>query len=198
MISAVPAALVDELRKRHAEPQRHYHDWTHVEALLRHFESVKERIADREAVLYAILFHDSVYDPRAKDNERRSAALLLESDPPIGATSLALAHRMIVATEGHVMPDELDPRALEDCAHFLDMDLAILGADAERFDIYEDQVRREYAHVPEDAFRKGRAQVLRTFLARERLYFSEWGQQRFERRARENCRRSIAALEAAG
>lgn len=195
MISAVPATLLGELRKRHAEPQRHYHDWTHVSALLRHFESVEERIADREAVLYAILFHDSVYDPQAKDNEHRSAALLLESSPPIGASSLALAHSMIIATHRHAMPDDLDPGAARDCAHFLDMDLAILGADRARFDLYEEQVRREYAHVPDDAFRTGRAKVLRGFLARETLYFSDWGQQRFEARARENCRRSIAALE---
>lgn len=195
MIASVPAPLLGELRARHAEPQRLYHDWTHIEALLAHVDALAERIADREAVLYAILFHDAVYDPEAKDNERRSASLLLESAPPIAAESLALAHRMILATEGHHMPADLAPGPSSDCAHFLDMDLAILGAGEERFDIYESQIRREYAHVADPAFRTGRAQVLRGFLERERLYFSEWGRGRFEERARENCRRSITALE---
>ncbi|MHA7820881.1 MAG: HD domain-containing protein [Erythrobacter sp.] len=195
MIESVPALLHEDLRARHAEPQRHYHDWTHVAALLAHFKALERRIEDREAVLYAILFHDAVYDPMAKDNERQSAALLMESTPTIAPKSLALAHRMILATEGHRMPTDLATGPAGDCAHFLDMDLAILGASEERFDIYEGQIRREYAHVPDEAFRTGRAKVLRGFLERERLYFSEWGFNRFEDRARANCRRSIEALE---
>lgn len=155
--------------------------------------SLADAIEDREAVLHAILFHDAIYDPRAKDNERRSAALLLDEAPPIGRDSLRRAEAMILATEGHRMPDGCGSDA-GDLAHFLDMDLAILGAGEERFDIYEDQIRREYAHVPEDAFRKGRTAVLRSFAERDRLYFSEWGQGRFEAKARANLARSLARL----
>ena len=193
MIESVPPTLLAKLRERHAGPQRHYHDWSHVEALLGHAGKLGDAIHDGDAVLYAILFHDAVYDPRAKDNERDSARLLLDETPPIAPASLDLAHRMILATEGHVMPDASGQDA-QDIAHFLDMDLAILGASDERFDIYEDQIRREYAHVPEDAFRKGRAGVLRGFAARERLFFSQWGLDRFEARARNNLARSLAAL----
>ncbi|MEM7666456.1 MAG: hypothetical protein AAF250_11420 [Pseudomonadota bacterium] len=196
MLESVPPQMLANLRKSHAEPQRHYHDWSHVEALLGHMAKVEARLHDREAVTYAILFHDAIYDPRAKDNERRSAALLVETDPPIPPESLATARRMIEATEGHFLPDDLDDPAREDCAHFLDMDLGILGASEERFDIYEDQIRREYAHVPADAFREGRAKVLRHFAERERLYFSEWGRQSFEAKARANLARSLEALTA--
>ena len=149
---------------------------------------------DPKAVTYAILFHDAIYDPRASDNERRSAQLLVETDPPIAPESLARARRMIEATEGHFLPDDLSDDARADCALFLDMDLAILGASQDRFDIYEDQIRREYAHVPADAFRAGRAKVLRHFAQRGRLYFSDWGQQRFEAKARANIARSLEAL----
>ncbi len=159
-----------------------------------HASSVAERLHDPVGVLYAILFHDAIYDPRANDNERRSAALLVETAPPIPAASLSTARRMIEATEGHRLPDDLGGPALEDCAHFLDMDLAILGASPERFDIYEGQIRREYAHVPDAAFRTGRAAVLRHFADRERLYFSDWGRECFEAQARSNLARSLAAL----
>ena len=195
MLGVVPPAILDDLRRRHAEPQRHYHDWSHVEALLGHCEAAGDRIHDRSAVLFAILFHDAIYDPRAKDNERRSAALLVATDPPLSPESLALARRMIEATAGHQLPGDLTGIALEDCAHFLDMDLGILGAPPGRFDIYEEQIRREYAHVADDAFRTGRAKVLRHFAQRERLYFTPWGQERFERQARANLARSLAALE---
>ncbi|MEL6529402.1 MAG: hypothetical protein AAGK01_03230 [Pseudomonadota bacterium] len=191
MLSTIPQQLLSDLRKRHAEPQRHYHDWSHIEALLNHQQSIVGTLHDPLAVTYAILFHDAIYDPQAKDNERRSAELLIKSAPPVSATSLTHARRMIEATDGHFLPDKLDNEARSDCAHFLDMDLAILGASPERFDIYEDQIRREYAHVPDAAFREGRATVLRHFEQRDQLYFSAWGKDRFEAQARSNLARSL-------
>ncbi|QUL37031.1 hypothetical protein [Erythrobacter sp. JK5] len=193
-LESVPVPILADLRQRHSEPQRHYHDWSHIEALLTHMADARGLLHDPDAVLHAILFHDAIYDPRAKDNERRSAALLVETAPAIPAASLSAARRMIEATEGHHLPGDLSGAAQSDCAHFLDMDLAILGASPERFVIYEDQIRREYAHVPDAAFREGRAAVLRGFAARPRLYFSAWGRERFEAQARRNLARSLAAL----
>lgn len=193
MLERVSPELLASLQSRYAEPQRHYHDWSHVEALLAHARSIEGRLADPVAVTYAILFHDAVYDPRAKDNERQSAALLLREAPSLGASSLELAHAMILATEGHQLSG-LPSEQRSDAAHFLDMDLAILGAEEDRFDIYEDQIRLEYAHVPDEAFRAGRRAVLESFAGRESLYFSDWGRERFEGRARANLARSLAKL----
>ena len=156
---------------------------------------VQADLHDTVAVIYAIGFHDAVYNPKASDNEARSAQLLLDTAPPIDARSLARAHRMIEATAGHFLPDDLDEAATHDCAHFLDMDLGIFGAPPKRFDIYEDQIRREYAHVPSEAFREGRLKILRHFAQRDQLYFTDWGSMRFEGGARHNLARSIAALE---
>ena len=72
--------------------------------------------------------------------------------------------------------------------------LSILGAPEATFDRYEAGVRAEYAHVPEQAFRAGRAAILERFLARDLLFLSPWGRARFEDEARGNLRRSIAAL----
>jgi predicted metal-dependent HD superfamily phosphohydrolase len=49
-------------------------------------------------------------------------------------------------------------------------DVAVLGSDAAAYDRYVRGIRAEYAHVSEDAWRIGRARVLETFLARERIY----------------------------
>ena len=68
------------------------------------------------------------------------------------------------------------------------------GAEPAAFDRYEAQVRREYAHVPDEAFRLGRAAVLERFAQRGQLYFSDWGRARFEAAARANLARSLAAL----
>ncbi|MEM7702770.1 MAG: hypothetical protein AAF251_12590 [Pseudomonadota bacterium] len=194
-LSAVPPALLADLKNRHTEPDRRYHDWTHIEALLGHLENAAPRIENTQAVLYAILFHDAVYDPRASDNEQRSAELLVQTATFLKRDTLTLAKRLIDATDGHALPGDLTGTALEDCGHFLDMDLGILGASEERFAIYEEQIRFEYRHVTPADYRIGRARVLRHFADRDRLYFTAWGQDRFEAAARTNLARSLAALE---
>lgn len=75
-----------------------------------------------------------------------------------------------------------------------DIDLAILGAPQARFDEYEDQIRREYAWVPEADFRAGRARILESFLARPRIFQTRHFNARLEESARENMARSLARL----
>lgn len=191
----VPPALLDDLRERHGEPGRHYHDWAHIEALLRWFEEVEPRLTCPDAVRWAILFHDAVYDPTRPDNEERSAALLKDKAAELlDPATLARAARMVRATAGHAIPEGLPADEASDMAMFLDMDLSILGAPAAVFDRYEEGVRAEYAHVPEPAFRPGRRRILDGFLARPMLFLSPWGRERFEAAARANLARSVAKL----
>lgn len=196
-LSDVPPALLADLRARHAEPQRGYHGWTHIEALLRLREELAGRLADPEAVFWAILFHDAVYDPRAADNEERSAQLL-EGAAIAGLDDArrTRAARLVRMTAAHAIPNDLPADEAADAALFLDMDLSILGVSDTAFDAYEAGVRHEYAHVPEEAFRSGRAAILRRFLGRDRIYLSDWGRERFEMAARGNMARSLGVLEA--
>lgn len=197
--NAIAPAVMAELRRRHAEPQRAYHTWQHVSELLGLLDDCRAALSDPAAVELAILFHDAVYDPAAKDNEAQSARLLeMALLGAVQPATLARAAQMVRATALHAVPDGLGAEERDDLARFLDMDLAILAAPAARFDEYEAQVRREYAHVGDDAFRTGRAAVLRRFLDRDALYLSDWGRDRFEAAARANCARSLARLEGAG
>lgn len=195
-LDAVPAAIVSELRRRHAEPQRAYHDWRHIEELLAFFDDVAGELHDPDAVLYAILFHDCVYDPHRGDNEDRSGDLLRDlGGDTLYPGSLETALHLIAATKGHRLPEGLTAAQVHDARHFLDMDLSILGAAPARFEEYERQIRAEYAFVPEDAFRAGRSRILRGFLQREELYFSDWGRSRFGAAAVRNVTRALRALE---
>ena len=65
------------------------------------------------------------------------------------------------------------------------------------YERYAKQIRGEYSHIPEDAFRKGRAAVLRNFLKREVLYFTEDFRKEGEQRARGNMEAEILQLESA-
>lgn len=191
----LPAQLTRRIRRLHDDPRRGYHAWSHPQALLELLAEVRGRLADRLAVECAILLHDAVYDPRRTDNERRSAALardLLTGVVP--AATLERAVRLIEATERHRVPDDLSEAEAADMRIFLDMDLSVLAAADDVFDTYEAGVRHEYAHVSDADFRQGRAAILAGFLARDRLYLSDWGRVRFEARARANLSRSLAAL----
>ena len=68
-----------ELRARYAEPHRRYHNLVHVEAVSRPLISwlLRNRslMTIGLVVRLAAWFHDAVYDPRATDNEERSAQL---------------------------------------------------------------------------------------------------------------------------
>jgi predicted metal-dependent HD superfamily phosphohydrolase len=188
-------ALIHQIRGLHAGPDRGYHGWSHPLALLALHGEVAGMLHDAEAVRCAILLHDAIYEPRRKDNESRSAALAAEMlKDVVPEATLGRTLRLIEATAHHAIPAGLPADEAADMALFLDMDLSILGAAPEAFDAYEAGVRHEYREVAAAAFRAGRAAILAEFLAREALYFSDWGRDRFEATARANLARSIAAL----
>ena len=192
----IPAVLMDALRQRYGEPQRHYHTWTHVEALLGHYRRWVRYLNRPGPVLWALYWHDAVYDPQAKDNEEQSAQLLeLEAEGHLSPHDIAFAAAIIRATATHTVPEELLPNDAADLALFLDIDLSILGAPQPVYDRYEQDIRAEYSFVPEDAFRTGRSAILKGFLARPRLYFTDLAHAEWDVAARANLARAVGALE---
>lgn len=183
----------DALRALHAG--RAYHGWPHVEALLELWWQHRAALRDPKAVRLAILYHDAVYDPARDDNEARSAALLraLETGrvPP---ARLDAAEAMVLATAHHTVPEGLPEAVAADARHFLDMDLAILGAAPQDFAAYDAAIRVEYAHVPDAAYRAGRAAVLRRLLARDPLYLTETFRATHDAAARRNLTAALAQL----
>ena len=190
--------LIAALSARYAERQRHYHTWAHIAALLAHFRRWESHIHRPEPVLWALYWHDAIYDPTASDNEEQSAQLL-ERDavghlPP---EDIAFAAMIIRATARHLVPEGLSAGDTADVSLFLDIDLSILAAPAPVFDQYERDVRAEYAFVSDEAFRTGRLAILKAFMDREQLYFTPQCRADWEPLARANLARSIAALETA-
>jgi predicted metal-dependent HD superfamily phosphohydrolase len=96
--------------------------------------------------------------------------------------------KLIMITSHKVAP------TTDDEALVVDIDLSILGKPAERFDEYEKAIRAEYAHIPDDAFRKGRSDILQKFLARDRIYTTEYFYNKYEKSARANLERSLSLL----
>jgi predicted metal-dependent HD superfamily phosphohydrolase len=187
---AVTAALAD-LAARYSEPSRHYHNLTHLQEMLGVISSLAGADPAAPVVRLAAWFHDAVYDSRAKDNEERSADLAEAVLTRLGlpASLVANVERLVLLTKTHsAEADDREGQVL------LDADLAILGAEEDRYDDYAHAIRREYAWVAEDAYREGRRRVLDGFLKRPRIYFAEALFRSHEGWARRNLRRELDLL----
>ena len=188
--------VLRRLRARYAEPHRAYHGQAHVDTMLRGFAAARGEFAAPDAAELAIWFHDAVYDPAARDNEARSAVLLVSElsgllDPGL----LEAAALLIRLTADHTVPRGLPPAVAADAAILLDLDMAILGAPAAEFDAYERGIEAEYRPVHgAERFRAGRRQFLLATLARPRLFLTDKAHGRLDATARANIRRALAAL----
>jgi predicted metal-dependent HD superfamily phosphohydrolase len=183
----LPPALAAELTAAYAEPQRAYHDASHIAEVLGWFDRVADDIGwlDPATIYAAIVFHDAIYVPGAADNEARSAAWLRASALPC---DLARGAELVELTKRHGSRIDAD----RDAALFLDSDMAILGAEPAAFDRYNAAIAREYSAIPADAFRAGRATFLASVLALPRIFISDYFHDRLDARARANLTRAIA------
>lgn len=185
-----PEAIFQSVAERYSEPHRAYHTLAHVAKCLWEFDRVRAEAERPDEVELALWLHDVVYDPHASDNEAQSAAfatrLLLEGGVPARVRERVAS--MIQATDHHSPPPPGDG------ALVVDIDLAILGAPPDEYDEFERRIRREYAWVPEPAFRAGRRAVLAGFLERDRIYRTPALAERYERLARLNLARAVERL----
>jgi predicted metal-dependent HD superfamily phosphohydrolase len=184
------SAWFEILDTHYAEAHRYYHTARHISECLTEFDGVSEVSHQPVAVELALWFHDVIYDTHAADNEEQSAQLAQRCLENAGAdTALQSAVRdLVLVTKTH------EGLTHPDAPLLVDIDLSILGASAERFFEYEDQIRQEYAWVPEDIFRTKRAEILERFLARDVIYRTPKFYQTHEKHARANLRASLDRL----
>ncbi|WP_328462850.1 metal-dependent phosphohydrolase [Actinoplanes sp. NBC_00393] len=186
-------AAAQHLLSRWTEPQRHYHDVSHLASVLDVVDQFAGLAPHPDRVRLAAWMHDAVYDPRALGdaNERDSAefaeGLLLTLGAP--AEVAGEVARLVGLTAGHATGED-DP----DGELLCDADLAILASAADRYAHYTSAIRREYAHVPDDAFRAGRTQVLQELLRLPAIYRLAPIHDEWESRARANLQAELDEL----
>jgi predicted metal-dependent HD superfamily phosphohydrolase len=176
---------------RYAEAGRHYHDLTHLDEVLRNVDELADVARAPDVVRLAAWFHDAVYDPRADDNEERSADLAESMLAAMRVDDRVVADvaRLVRLTAGHDAADD-DP----DGAVLCDADLAILAADETRYAEYTAGVRAEYAHLTDDAYARGRSAVLRQLLGKPSLFRTPTAHAAWETTARANVTAELAQL----
>jgi predicted metal-dependent HD superfamily phosphohydrolase len=185
-----PQNVFEELIKAYSSPDRFYHNLTHIQDCLTIFDQTRWLAVQIEEVELAIWFHDAVYDTRRNDNEQKSAEWAVSAIHQSGAEH-AVAERVfdfVLATRHTTEVSDRDAQLV------VDVDLSILGRETEIYWQYEENIRKEYAWVPESVFRQKRLEVLRAFLDRPNIYYHEMYRNRFEKKARANLLQAIESL----
>jgi predicted metal-dependent HD superfamily phosphohydrolase len=154
----------EEVCQAYSSPGRYYHTLEHVGHVLQEVEGLGPKATHPNAVKLAAWLHDVIYDSRASDNEERSARYAERLCEDLAIPEGDLVASLIRKTKTHEAGDDADAQVL------IDADLAILGASESAYRTYAEQIRQEYAWVPEPDYRRGRRDVLERFLARPRIY----------------------------
>jgi predicted metal-dependent HD superfamily phosphohydrolase len=178
--------VLQSLLTRYNEPHRKYHTIQHLSECLAIFGRTSQLASHPAAVEMALWFHDAIYDVERSDNEELSAQW---ADAELGAAGVLtetvdLVTSLILATKHACAPVTLDEQVL------VDIDLAILGANEQRFSEYERQIREEYASIPGFLFRRKRRAILQEFLQRPHIYSTPHFREMFEQTARSNLQRA--------
>ncbi|MEN0651429.1 MULTISPECIES: HD domain-containing protein [Hyphobacterium] len=187
---SVSDRIGETLVEAYSGPDRHYHGLKHLDFLFGEIDRHADRIDDRDRLELAAWFHDWIYDTQRSDNEERSAETALEMltkmDVPTKLSGQVA--KLIRMTKAHTSEGDGDDDL------FLDMDFAILGAPADVYDRYTEQVRTEYGWVPDEYFKAGRVEFLGGVMGRQRIFLTDIYEAEFGAQARENIAREIARL----
>ena len=176
------------LQKTYSQKNRYYHNLMHLENMILSFNKYHSEIQSPNETLYAIFYHDIVYNAKKTDNELKSAEFALSILPKEITINRTLVFNMIVATKQH------EHNKNEDTNWLIDFDLEILAKDWEDYQNYYEQIRKEYKIYPDFLYKPGRKKALQHFLESTNLFQTETYRMLYETKARENIQKEIVQL----
>lgn len=177
-----------KLEKAYSSRSRHYHNLTHLTEMMVCFENYKNQLQFPDAVLYALFYHDYIYNSTRKDNELKSAEYAAQLLPENAGVDKQTIFDMILATKQHVY------QGVEDEKWLIDFDLKVLAKEPEAYTIYAKQNRKEFSIYPDFLYNPGRKKALEHFLEKEFIYQTEIFRTLFESKARANIQEEINQL----
>lgn len=179
-----------EIVNSYSHKKRVYHNLAHIDNLLTELETIKADVNDWDCMIFAIAYHDIIYNATATDNEERSAALAVERLQKIALTRGQLTHcsDLILATKGHAVSKDRDINL------FTDADLSILGKPWSVYQAYSNSIRKEYSIYPDLLYKPGRKKVLEHFIKMDRIFKTNHFYALYEKIARENLKRELSGI----
>ncbi|WP_179997832.1 metal-dependent hydrolase [Acinetobacter sp. YH12239] len=182
-------SILDRLEVHYSEPHRHYHTVQHIVECMDHLQLVLPNLKDPLSVSIALWFHDVIYEPKAHDNEQQSADMMLNIiSPHMEMRRCEKIYQWILATKEHRASVD------SDLNYLLDIDLAILGSNAKRFEEYQQQIHQEFSWVPSEIYTLKRNEVLNSFYQMESIYKTAYFHDTLENQAKQNLERAFVRL----
>lgn len=183
-----------KIKPMYDTPERLYHNWSHVVNCINKLYEVKEYISEEDFItlFFAIIFHDAVYDSKAKqwENEKNSRILAEKvlSDIWIEKYIISKISELILLTSSHTIYwDDLIWKFM------IDIDLAILWQDREVYMDYAKVIRYEYSSYNNEDFKKWRLEFLKGMLKRK-IFQTPYFEDKYEKTAKTNIEAEISML----
>jgi predicted metal-dependent HD superfamily phosphohydrolase len=191
--SQLTSQLWNEIETQYSEKSRHYHTLNHLHHMFQAYDEVEPLIHHKAAFQFAIWYHDIIYKASKNNNEEQSARVAVDRLQKLSLenSQIELIKTLIISTKKHSI---LADKHISDNAYLLDIDLSILGSHWDSYQRYCSNIRKEYKIYPTFMYNKGRKQVLKHFLDRNSLYFTEYFKGKFETQARKNIKRELELL----
>ena len=178
-----------DLIKTYIGEDRHYHGLFHIMDTLVIAESLKP---DNELAVYLTMwFHDVVYDATKSDNEELSAAFAKEKlSGKVDESVVDFVVNAILLTKHKEVDHRTASTKGKDYQIVLDSDL--FGLATSKYKENSEKIRKEYSHVSNEDWKKGRSQFLKSMLEREKIYHLL--DSKFEELAKKNMREELESL----
>lgn len=177
-----------EILTSYSDQRRGYHTLAHLQHFSQQLDLCKHNLSDYPTVYLAMIYHDIVYFMMDGTNEAKSALVAVDHLSGLNYPSHLIGNcvEMILATKAHAENRDTTIN------YFIDADMSILGADNASYARYATGIRKEYGDSI--YFDAGRAQVLRSFLAMEKIFKTDLFYEKYEKQARLNIQREISDL----
>ena len=180
------------IEREYNGPMRFYHTLKHIDSCIDECLWARHLLKNLWAVLFAIIFHDFVYDSKRKDNEEESAEYAFNFCMSSRLEEYANdVRKMILATKHTGQTEGLS----NDSKYMLDIDLSGLGQHETIFRYNGNMIRREYHHLSDEEFNKGRIKFFEGMLARKSIYYTKFFQDKYENEAQRNIQQELIKLK---
>lgn len=186
-------------------PERHYHNWEHIEFCLKKWNGLKEVKNKKFECVgkkflkstgnMAYFFHDFVYDFQNPTNNERDSALFsdnLLSWAGVDKNNVSAISYLIMLTDPKTYIGKY-AGALQ--KKFRDIDYLSLAGNWSDVKNCEIKIRLENNFLPAEEYRTKRVAFLRSLLAMKTLFMSDDFILKYEEKARENVEGLISLLE---
>jgi predicted metal-dependent HD superfamily phosphohydrolase len=201
------AITEDFILRSYNEHFRRYHNYdNHIlpGLLILQDKNVSSLCKNSLLVELAWWYHDVVYVPGGKVNERASAERALFDCTTLGLTEpyaqtilgnkeidIANYVAFLVYITDH---SKIQATNDNDANILLDLDLSILGSQPNDYFSYAAAIRQEYKHIGIKNFLDGRIAFLRDMTNKQEIFKTQYFQDRFEKQARENIKLELESL----